>query len=79
MKAFLGGDCIVVGDQSISLVDEDVHLSEMGIRNGGKKGDYLVTEDVSDRLLRLPFHNGLTEDNLAKVVKAVREFGWRIF
>ena len=56
-----------------------LHLSEMGIRNGGKKGDYPVTEDVSDRLLRLPFHNCLTEDNQAQVVKAVREFGGRIF
>ena len=38
-----------------------LHLSEMGIRLGGKKGDCPVTEDVSDRLVRLPFFNGLTE------------------
>jgi dTDP-4-amino-4,6-dideoxygalactose transaminase len=38
-----------------------LHLSKMGIRLGGKKGDCPVTEDVSDRLVRLPFFNGLTE------------------
>jgi ABC-type dipeptide/oligopeptide/nickel transport system permease subunit len=32
-----------------------LHLSEMGRRLGGKPGDCPVTEDLSDRLLRLPF------------------------
>ncbi len=32
-----------------------LHLSEMGRRFGGQKGDCPITEDVSDRLLRLSF------------------------
>jgi dTDP-4-amino-4,6-dideoxygalactose transaminase len=51
-----------------------LHLSEMGQKFGGKEGDCPVTEDVSDRLLRLPFYNDLTEADLARVVAAIREF-----
>jgi dTDP-4-amino-4,6-dideoxygalactose transaminase len=51
-----------------------LHLSEMGLRYGGKPGDCPVTESVSDRLLRLPFYNSLTEGERAEVVGAVREF-----
>ncbi|MBI4636036.1 MAG: dTDP-4-amino-4,6-dideoxygalactose transaminase [Candidatus Rokubacteria bacterium] len=50
-----------------------LHLSEMGRRFGGRPGDCPVTEDVSDRLLRLPFYNDLGEDDQALVVSAIRE------
>jgi len=51
-----------------------LHLSEMGRRWGGKKGDCPVTEDISDRLLRLPFYNSLTPDDQERVIAAVLEF-----
>jgi dTDP-4-amino-4,6-dideoxygalactose transaminase len=51
-----------------------LHLSEMGQRYGGRPGDCPVTEEVSDGLLRLPFFNDLTDEQLARVVEAVREF-----
>ncbi len=51
-----------------------LHLSEMGRRFGGKVGDCPVTEDVSDRLLRLPFYNDLTESDQQEVVDTVRQF-----
>ena len=54
-----------------------LHLSKMGRRFGGKEGDCPVTEDVSDRLLRLPFYNDLTEADQSSVVAAIREFDWR--
>jgi dTDP-4-amino-4,6-dideoxygalactose transaminase len=52
-----------------------LHLSRMGRRFGGKEGDCPVTEDVSDRLLRLPFYNDLTEADQARVVTAIKDFG----
>lgn len=51
-----------------------LHLSDMGRRFGGQPGDCPVTEWVSDRLLRLPFYNALTVDQLARVVDAVTSF-----
>ena len=51
-----------------------LHLSEMGCRFGGQPGDCPVTEEASDRLVRLPFYNTLTEADLSLVVAAVREF-----
>jgi dTDP-4-amino-4,6-dideoxygalactose transaminase len=51
-----------------------LHLSDMGRRYGGRSGDCPVTEDVSDRLLRLPFYNDLTTDDQLRVVQAIMEF-----
>ena len=51
-----------------------LHLSPMGRRLGGKEGDCPVAEDVSDRLLRLPFFNDLTEADQEFVVTAVLNF-----
>jgi dTDP-4-amino-4,6-dideoxygalactose transaminase len=52
-----------------------LHLSRMGQSFGGKPGDCPVTEDISDRLIRLPFYNDLAEADQARVVSAVKEFG----
>jgi dTDP-4-amino-4,6-dideoxygalactose transaminase len=54
-----------------------LHLSSMGRRFGGKEGDCPVTEEVSDRLLRLPFYNEITEVDQARVVAAIKDFNWR--
>jgi len=43
-------------------------------RFGGKAGDCPVTEYVSDRLLRLPFYNSLSEAEQERVITAIREF-----
>jgi dTDP-4-amino-4,6-dideoxygalactose transaminase len=51
-----------------------LHLSEMGRRWGGKEGDCPVTESVSDRVVRLPFYNELSEADQARVAAAVSEF-----
>jgi len=51
-----------------------LHLSRMGRRFGGKAGDCPVTEDVSDRLARLPFHNSITEEDQELVVNLVTQF-----
>jgi dTDP-4-amino-4,6-dideoxygalactose transaminase len=52
-----------------------LHLSEMGQRFGGRRGDCPVTEDVSDRLLRLPFYNDLSEADQQSVIDAICQ--WR--
>jgi dTDP-4-amino-4,6-dideoxygalactose transaminase len=54
-----------------------LHLSEMGQKLGGKPGDCPVTEDISDRLLRLPFYNDLTEADQARIIVAINEFRWK--
>jgi dTDP-4-amino-4,6-dideoxygalactose transaminase len=51
-----------------------LHLSDVGRRYDGQEGDCPVTEDVSDRLLRLPFYNELTEVEQAHVVVAIKQF-----
>jgi len=51
-----------------------LHLSEFGSRFGGQPGDCPVTEDVSDRLLRLPFFNSMTDDQQSRVITALEEF-----
>ena len=54
-----------------------LHLSSMGRRFGGKSGDCPVTEQVSDRLVRLPFYNELTEADQVRVVAALKDFRWK--
>ena len=51
-----------------------LHLSQMGRKFGGAEGDCPVTESVSDRLLRLPFYNNLTQEDQARVVAAIKDF-----
>lgn len=51
-----------------------LHLSDMGIRFGGKPGDCPVTEDISDRLVRLPFYYGLREEELAFIINSICAF-----
>ena len=51
-----------------------LHLSDMGRKLGGKPGDCPVTEDVSDRLLRLPFYNELSDADQREVIEAVKSF-----
>ena len=51
-----------------------LHVSPMGRRFGGKPGDCPVTEDVSARLLRLPFYTDLSSGDQERVIEAVESF-----
>ena len=53
-----------------------LHLSEMGRRYGGEKGACPVTEDVSDRLVRLPFYTVLSREDQARVVDCIQAFSF---
>jgi dTDP-4-amino-4,6-dideoxygalactose transaminase len=48
-----------------------LHSSPMGLKLGYRAGQLPVTEDLSDRLLRLPFYYDLTEDDQAEVVRRI--------
>lgn len=54
---------------------QPLHTSAMGQRFGGRRGDCPVTEDVSDRLLRLPFFTGMSVEDRDRVVTAMRAWG----
>jgi len=51
-----------------------LHLSPMGLRFGGRRGDCPVTEDLADRLLRLPFFTGMSSSEQSQIIDAVRGF-----
>jgi dTDP-4-amino-4,6-dideoxygalactose transaminase len=51
-----------------------LHLSDMGKGYGGKVGDCPITEAMSDRLIRLPFFNDLSEEDQRAVATAIRGF-----
>ena len=48
-----------------------LHDSEAGARFAARPADCPVTIDVAGRLLRLPFHNGLTEADTERVTSAL--------
>lgn len=50
-----------------------LHLSVMGQRFGGRRGDCPVTESISERLVRLPFFIALSEADQKRVVEAILE------
>jgi dTDP-4-amino-4,6-dideoxygalactose transaminase len=55
-----------------------LHLSPMGRGFGGREGECPVTEDVSGRLLRLPFYNDISEAEQSEVADALESFrAWR--
>ena len=51
-----------------------LHLSQVGRSMGYTDGQLPITEDMSGRLLRLPFYHDMTKDNQTAVVNAIKEF-----
>lgn len=51
-----------------------LHLSDMGRVYGGQIGDCPVTEDVADRLVRLPMYNDMSESQQAQVIERALQF-----
>ena len=48
-----------------------LHLSEMGLKFGGNIGDCPITESYSDRLVRLPFYNDLSNSDQIKIINCI--------
>lgn len=51
-----------------------LHQSAMGSALGYRPGDFPVSEQISDRLVRLPFYTDMSDDDIAEVVAAVHQF-----
>ena len=51
-----------------------LHSAPAGLRFGRFSGEDVYTTRESDRLVRLPMYYGLTADDQAKVIRAVRDF-----
>jgi dTDP-4-amino-4,6-dideoxygalactose transaminase len=51
-----------------------LHRSPMGLRVAARPGECPVSDDVSGRLVRLPFFNRLSADDQDRVIDAVRAF-----
>ena len=66
------------------LVDKDIpsmiyypvplHLQEAYSYLGHKKGDFPVSEKLSEQVLSLPMHTELTVEQLDYITSAIREF-----
>lgn len=55
-----------------------LHLSTVGTRLGGQKGDCPVCENISDCLVRLPFYNNLSSSEQDFIIEAIQDFDqWR--
>jgi len=54
-----------------------LHLSEAGKKFAARASNCPITEEISERLLRLPFYNDLGEDEQANVTDAVKNFRLR--
>jgi len=54
-----------------------LHSSDMGRKSAARETACPVTEDLSLRLLRLPFYNDLTEADQSRVIDAVTSFACR--
>jgi dTDP-4-amino-4,6-dideoxygalactose transaminase len=50
-----------------------LHLQRHYFEMGYRRGDYLVTEKVSDRVVALPFHPHLTLDQIAFIVATMKD------
>jgi dTDP-4-amino-4,6-dideoxygalactose transaminase len=63
-------------DRGISVVFhyQPLHLSEMGRKLGGQRGQCPVTERVADCLIRLPLFHGITKQQQEAVVSAILEY-----
>jgi dTDP-4-amino-4,6-dideoxygalactose transaminase len=53
---------------------QSLHLSTVGRQLGGHPGQFPVTEDAADTLVRLPLHLSLTDDDVERVIASVTAF-----
>jgi dTDP-4-amino-4,6-dideoxygalactose transaminase len=62
------------GIESLIYYGTALHLHKAAARLGYKRGDFPVAERQADRVIALPHHQHLTEDQVAYVAEAVNKF-----
>jgi dTDP-4-amino-4,6-dideoxygalactose transaminase len=67
-------DCMRARQILLVFHYQPLHLSEMGLRLGGRAGQCPVTEDVADRLVRLPLYYQLRDQEQARVIEGLKAF-----
>ena len=55
---------------------QPLHVSAMGRRFGGEPGQCPVTEKISQTIVRLPLHAGLSEGEQERIIDCVCQFSW---
>lgn len=61
------------GDIQVSNYFSPVHIQPFIVQKYGcKKGDFPITESVSERTIALPFHNNLSQDQVEIVCKTLK-------
>ncbi len=65
-----------LNDQNINVIPHYVplHSSKAGIKYGRKLGNMNVTNDISQRLIRLPLFYGMEDNEVERVTQAIRKF-----
>jgi dTDP-4-amino-4,6-dideoxygalactose transaminase len=48
-----------------------LHTSKVGLAMGNKDGDLPITEEYSEKILRLPFHNNMSKDDADYVANSI--------
>ena len=63
-------------EQEISAVFHytPLHSSKMGRKYGYKEEDLLITQEISKRIIRLPFYYDLTRNEQEYIIKNIKEF-----
>jgi dTDP-4-amino-4,6-dideoxygalactose transaminase len=67
-------DCMRTRQILLVFHYQPLHLSEMGLKLGGRPGQCPVTEDVADRLVRLPLHYQLQDAEQTRIIEGLDAF-----
>ena len=62
----------IAGDQTYYFLP--LHLSPIGLKLGGRNAECPVSEQKSDRLVRLPFFNTLSRACQDQVIQSIMDF-----
>ncbi len=53
-----------------------LHISSMGLKLGYKIGDFPLTEDLANRLIRLPLYYELKDNEISYIIDKIKEILW---